>query len=121
MGSCRPEGVRLVCVGSWSLAGIRSRQGCPGSVPIYVCLEEGRKPAGTNQTILVPSAATHPDGQCPEKRRRCGLDMAGLSAERGIGRPVLGVLEGEASQKTQAKQGVCGSVSPQGLAIYRHS
>lgn len=47
--------------------------------------------------------------------------MAGLSAERGIGRPVLGVLEGEASQKTQAKQGVCGSVSPQGLAIYRHS
>lgn len=82
----------------------------------------GESELGVNEIILAPFAARHPGGQCPEKCRRCGLDMAGLSAERGIERPALGVFEGEIAKRLRPSKVSVGSVSPQGLALsYYHS
>lgn len=76
----------------------------------------GESELGVNEIILASFAARHPGGQCPEKCR-CGLDLAGLPAERGTERPALWVFEGELAKKLRPSKVSVGSVSPQGLAV----
>lgn len=113
----------------WEAVGWKVSDWCVWGSGVWQGSEAGKDARGLSSYLCVfgggesrtPSVARHPGGQCPEKCRRCGLDIAGLSAERGTERPVLGVSEGQLAKRLGPNKVSLGSVSPQSLATYYHS
>lgn len=59
-GRCRLEGLGLLCVGSWSLAGIRDIEGCQGRSSYFCVFGGGHKVSrAPTKLYLPPSAARH--------------------------------------------------------------